>query len=104
MTISVDRPPELWESAGTERENIMRHNELEDLAKAEVGLADSRYVFINVNGSIVSAHLMPTDTVIEIAETLDQNDCIIVEDRTGIAWENDASEREQARLHALEGE
>ena len=78
-------------------------SELDELAKLEVGKSGSKYVFVSVNGKVVSAHLLPVDMVISLAQAMHfDSDTIVIEDYNGIVWENEASRAEQRRLEALE--
>jgi hypothetical protein len=70
----------------------MKSKILEDIARREVGKSGSPYVFITQNGvvrAVFTGGRADIDRAIETAETLTGE--VVVEDSTGVRWENQAS-------------
>jgi len=85
----------------------MRNERFEKLASQEVGLSGSPYFFVSHNHEIVAVfskkrNVVELDNVIDFAQSLGNGAPVLVEDSTGTAWENRASQDEQDRLAAEE--
>lgn len=76
---------------------MARIPELEHLATQEVGSERSPLIFVTEEGAVRAVFTIPSDmdAAIEFARSLPQRRAVVIEDRTGIAWENAESERRQ---------
>ena len=70
---------------------------LENLATEEVGKNSSTMIFVTEEGVVraVFTQRSDMDAAIEFAGRLPRRRPVVVEDHTGVAWENEASERLQ---------
>ena len=70
---------------------------LEKLARDEVGDDKSPPIFVTEDGVVraVFTKRSDLDAAINFADSLPSRHVVVVEDRTGIAWENETSEQQQ---------
>lgn len=70
---------------------------LERLATKEVGKHNSPMIFVTEEGAVraVFTSRADMDAAISFADSLPRSHVVIVEDHTGVAWENAESERQQ---------
>ena len=71
---------------------------LEKLATKEVGKTNSPLIFVNEEGVIRAVFTSSSDfdAAVRFARGLPSSHAVIVEDHTGVAWENNESARRQA--------
>jgi hypothetical protein len=74
-----------------------RIQELEHLATQEVGKERSPLIFVTENGTVRAVFTLPSDmdAAVEFAHGLSRNLPVVIEDCTGVAWENAMSQRQQ---------
>jgi hypothetical protein len=70
---------------------------LEKLATEEVGAHNSSLIFVTEEGVVRAVFTRRSDmeAAIDFAEGLPSRNAVIVEDHTGVAWENEESQRRQ---------
>jgi hypothetical protein len=81
--------------------NTKELDELFDkLAQAEVGLRGSELIFVSMRGTVraVFTRRSSLQQAIEFARSLGEQQEVVVEDHSGVAWENRFSERVHERL------
>lgn len=77
---------------------------LEALASKCVGDGKSSLYFVSVDGKQAGVVTMKS-LAMTLARSLDyEGTSVLIEDSTGVVWENETSVREQRRLAAEEGE
>lgn len=78
----------------------MRIAKLENLARDEVGKSGSPLLFVTRNGDVVAVFVktrgyVGLDEAVDFAERLGESCAVVVEDSSGVAWENGFSQRQQ---------
>jgi hypothetical protein len=70
---------------------------LEKLATKEVGATNSQLIFVTEEGVVRAVFTSRSDfqSAVNFANTLSRRRAVIVEDHTGVAWENEESARQQ---------
>lgn len=62
--------------------------ELEQLAKACVGDGRTNLSFVTVGGKVRAVFVGRHDDALDYAQSIQGNESIVLEDRTGVVWES----------------
>lgn len=89
-----EKPHHLGESHNVTSRKIPA---LERLATEQVGANDSSLIFVTEEGVVraVFTRRSDMDAAISFAEHLPSRNAVVIEDHTGVAWENEESDRRQ---------